>query len=88
MRIKRMCAPPFFTTDTECRQEWVMLVLSRKCGERIRIGEDIVLTVLRIEGAQVRLGIEAPRSISVFRQELLDRMSSETHDDGAHTSEE
>ena len=47
-----------------------MLVLTRKLMERLYIGEDICVTVVRLEGGQVRLGIEAPRSIPVVRAEL------------------
>ena len=48
-----------------------MLVLSRKPLERIQIGDSILLTVVRIEGNTVRLGIEAPADVRVFREELL-----------------
>jgi carbon storage regulator CsrA len=48
-----------------------MLVLSRKVGERILIGEDIVVSVLASSGSQIRLGIEAPRKVTIQRQELL-----------------
>ena len=47
-----------------------MLLLNRKVGERIVIGEDIVVTVVKVQGSQVRLGIEAPLSVSI-RKELL-----------------
>lgn len=47
-----------------------MLVLSRKPGQSIIIGEDIVVTVLEIHGDQVRLGIEAPKELSVHREEI------------------
>lgn len=47
-----------------------MLVLTRKDGQRIRIGESVVLTVIRIRGGHVRIGIEAPRSTHVAREEL------------------
>lgn len=47
-----------------------MLVLSRKPGERILIGNDIVVTVVRFQGGTVRLGIEAPRDFAVIREEL------------------
>ncbi len=47
-----------------------MLVLSRKEGERIRVGDSILLTVVRLTGDKVRLGIEAPPEISVLRDEL------------------
>ena len=47
-----------------------MLVLSRKTGERIAIGDSIVMTVLTIQGNKVRLGVEAPKEIKIVRQEL------------------
>ena len=47
-----------------------MLVLSRKLGERIVIGDRIVVTVVKLDHGQVRLGIEAPREIAVFREEI------------------
>lgn len=50
-----------------------MLVLSRKRSERIVIGKDICITVVKLEGNQVRLGIEAPSQLSVMRAELLER---------------
>lgn len=51
-----------------------MLVLSRKLGESIVIGDDIVLTVVEVRGDQVRLGIDAPRSVSVHRKEIHDEL--------------
>ena len=51
-----------------------MRVLSRKLGERIVIGDRIVVTVARLENGQVRLGIEAPREIAVFREEIQPRL--------------
>lgn len=47
-----------------------MLVLSRKESERIRLGDSIVLTVVRVSGDKVRLGIEAPDDLLVLREEL------------------
>jgi carbon storage regulator len=47
-----------------------MLVLSRKVGERILLGDDIRITVVRVSGGGVRLGIEAPSSVSVVREEV------------------
>jgi len=49
-----------------------MLVLSRKAGESINIGEDIVLTVVRIGPNSVRLGIQAPKEVNIVREELLE----------------
>jgi carbon storage regulator len=47
-----------------------MLVLSRKESERIRLGDSIVVTIVRVAGDRVRLGIEAPRDMVVLRDEL------------------
>lgn len=48
-----------------------MLVLSRKLGEKIYIGESICITVVDIDRGKIRLGIEAPRDVPIYRQELL-----------------
>jgi carbon storage regulator len=48
-----------------------MLVLSRKLGEKIYISENICITVVDIDRGKIRLGIEAPRNVPIFRQELL-----------------
>jgi carbon storage regulator len=47
-----------------------MLVLSRKVGERIILGDDVVVTVLSMEGHRIRLGFEAPPNVSIRREEL------------------
>jgi carbon storage regulator len=57
-----------------------MLVLSRKPGERILIGNDIVVTVVRFQGGTVRLGIEAPREFSVVREELTNGNDLPSHE--------
>lgn len=49
-----------------------MLVLSRKQNERIRVGESVVVTVVRVSGDKVRIGIEAPPNVRVLRDELED----------------
>jgi len=51
-----------------------MLILTRKLGERITIGDDISITLLEIKGSQVRLGIEAPKGIGIYRQEVYERI--------------
>ncbi|WP_130178222.1 carbon storage regulator CsrA [Cryobacterium sp. SO1] len=48
-----------------------MLVLTRKQGEKILIGDDIVITVLEVRGDSIRLGVDAPRGISIQRAEIL-----------------
>ena len=54
-----------------------MLVLTRKSGEAINVGDEITVTVLEIRGNQVRLGIQAPLSITIHRRELYDKIRSE-----------
>ena len=54
-----------------------MLVLTRKSGEKIIIGDDIVVTVLDVAGTQVRIGIEAPREIAVHRSEIYEGIQEE-----------
>lgn len=55
-----------------------MLVLTRKEGETIAIGDEIEIKVLRIDGDQIRLGIVAPRQLTVLRGELLKEINQET----------
>lgn len=52
-----------------------MLVLSRKKNEQIRIGDDIVITVIEIRGDKIKLGINAPKNVSVHRQEIYDAIN-------------
>lgn len=52
-----------------------MLVLSRRLGESVVIGDDIVITVLEVRGDVVRVGVDAPRSVPVRRQELLEELA-------------
>ena len=54
-----------------------MLVLSRKIGERIRIGDEVTLTVVRIHSDKVRLGIEAPDTVTIHREEVYRRLHTE-----------
>lgn len=54
-----------------------MLVLTRKVGEQINIGGDIVITLLEIGKMNVRLGIQAPKAVSVYRQEVYERITEE-----------
>lgn len=54
-----------------------MLVLTRKTGEGIIIGDDIKITVIELKGGGVRIGIDAPREMKVHRQEVFDRIKQE-----------
>jgi carbon storage regulator len=50
-----------------------MLILTRRAGETLRIGDDIEVTVMAVNGAQVRIGIKAPRNVAVDREEIAER---------------
>jgi carbon storage regulator len=54
-----------------------MLILSRKIDEKIKIGNDITLTIIEIRGDQVKIGVEAPKNVKVFRQEVFEAIQSE-----------
>lgn len=54
-----------------------MLILTRKVGESLVIGDDVSVTVLGIKGNQVRIGVNAPREIAVHREEVLERNRKE-----------
>lgn len=54
-----------------------MLILARKVGEKIRVGDDIVITVLEFKGRQVRIGIDAPLGQAVLREEVYSRIREE-----------
>lgn len=65
-----------------------MLVLSRKVGERILIGDNIAITVVRVAGGGVRLGIEAPADLPVVREELAEAMRKAIREEEKQKSEE
>jgi carbon storage regulator len=54
-----------------------MLILSRKVNEKIMIGEDVSVSIIEVRGDQVRLGVDAPRNVKVFRQEVFDAIMAE-----------
>ena len=54
-----------------------MLILTRRVGEALKIGDEVSVTVLRVKGDQVRLGIEAPKTVTVHREELAERLERE-----------
>jgi len=54
-----------------------MLVLTRKTGEKFYIGDEIVITVLRTQGNQVRIGISAPKDVKVYREEIYREMDKD-----------
>jgi len=54
-----------------------MLILTRRVGETLRIGNNVVVTVLAVHGNQVRVGIEAPKTVPVHREEVYRRLEEE-----------
>ena len=60
-----------------------MLILTRRAGEALMIGENVTIKVLGVKGNQVRIGIDAPKDVAVHREEIFDRIQ----DDGDHETE-
>ena len=60
-----------------------MLILTRRVGETVVIGDEITVTVLGVKGNQVRLGVNAPREVAVHREEIFERIKRERHEDEA-----
>ena len=54
-----------------------MLILSRKTDQAIKIGDDITITIIDIHGDQVKIGVDAPRDVKVFRQEVFNAIKTE-----------
>jgi len=52
-----------------------MLILTRKEGESLRLGDDITVTVVSVKGGNVRIGVNAPRDLAVHREEIYDKIS-------------
>jgi len=59
-----------------------MLILTRRVGETVMIGNDVTVTVLGVKGNQVRVGVNAPRDVAVHREEIFERIKREEHDGG------
>ncbi|KXU36388.1 carbon storage regulator [Ventosimonas gracilis] len=58
-----------------------MLILTRRIGETLMVGDDVAITVLGVKGNQIRLGVDAPKDVSVHREEIYQRIQRE-RDDG------
>jgi len=60
-----------------------MLILTRRVGETLMVGDDVTITVLGVKGNQVRIGVKAPKTVSVHREEIFDRIRSERGEEAA-----
>ena len=64
----------------------VMLILTRRVGESLKIGDEVTVTVLGVKGNQIRVGIEAPPEVQVHREEIYQRILKERADGSGETS--
>lgn len=62
-----------------------MLILTRRISESIIVGDDVKITVLGVKGNQVRLGVDAPKTVSVHREEIYERIKHEKGGDAGNT---
>ncbi len=65
-----------------------MLILTRRVGESIKIGDKVTITVLGVKGNQVRIGVDAPRDVAVHREEIFERIKTEGGDGNGNTSQD
>ena len=68
---------PLNWAHTQQRGKWIVLILTRKVGESIMIGESVEVKVLGLRAGQIKLGIEAPKDLKVHREEIYERIRAE-----------
>ncbi len=59
-----------------------MLILTRRVGESLMVGDDITITVLGVKGNQVRIGVNAPKDVAVHREEIYNRIKDDNEEEG------
>jgi len=64
-----------------------MLILTRRIGETLMVGDDVTITVLGVKGNQVRIGVNAPKDIAVHREEIYQRIQNEKSGGGSSDTE-
>jgi carbon storage regulator len=62
-----------------------MLILTRRVGESLMVGDDVTITVLGVKGNQVRVGVKAPKEVAVHREEILNRIEEAASEDARPT---
>jgi carbon storage regulator len=65
-----------------------MLILTRRVGETLMIGDEVTVTVLGVKGNQVRLGVNAPKEVAVHREEIYNKIQEEHAQEDAHEDEQ
>ncbi|HYW03776.1 MAG TPA: carbon storage regulator CsrA [Gammaproteobacteria bacterium] len=65
-----------------------MLILTRRVGETVMVGDDVTITVLGVKGNQVRIGVNAPKNVSVHREEIYQRIKREQESGGERDNDD
>src|ERR1700688_1073431 len=75
------CDAETFCRYAKVERSRIMLILTRRVGETLMIGNDVTVTVLGVKGNQVRIGVNAPKDVAVHREEIFERIKREQDQD-------